>query len=155
MRRVVSSPARTVEEYLDALEPGRRDLLARVRALVVDNLPEGYVETMAWGMPCYVVPLERFPGTYNGEPLGYVAFAAQKRHCSLYLMWLHAGSEAEREFREQWAAGGRTLDMGRSCLRFRRLEDLDLDLLGRAIASQPVDEHLASYQRIRGATRAG
>ncbi|GAA4983992.1 DUF1801 domain-containing protein [Kineococcus glutinatus] len=147
---MVTSTAATVEEYLDALEPDRRETLTAVRALVLENLPPGYAETTALGMPTYVVPLERYPDTYNGRPLSYVAFAAQRQHNSLYLMGLYSDPEAERAFREEWTASGCRLDMGKSCLHFRRLGDLDLPLLARTIASRPVERFLATSARMHG-----
>jgi hypothetical protein len=95
------------------------------------------------------VPLERYPDTYNGQPLGYVALAAQKRHYALYLMGLYSDTEQDRDFRARWQATGRSLDMGKSCLRFKRLDDLDLDLVAEVVASMPVDEFLATYERVR------
>ena len=100
-------------------------------------------------MISWVVPLERFPDTYNGQPLGYVSLAAQKRHFSLYLMGLSSSVERELDFRERWTAGGRKLDMGKACLRFRRLEDLDLGLVAAAIASTSVEDYVELYARAR------
>ncbi len=95
------------------------------------------------------MPLERYPDTYNGQPLGYVALAAQKRHFSLYLMGLYSDSQQDRDFRARWTATGRKLDMGKSCLRFRRLDDLDLDLVAAVVAAMPVETFLATYERVR------
>lgn len=142
--------ATTAEDYLVDLPPARREIVARVRELVLDDLPPGYEETIAWGMVCWVVPLARYPNTYNGQPLGYVALAAQKRYHSLYLMGLYPDGEREREFRARWEAGGRRLDMGKSCLRFRSLDDLDLDLLAETIAATSVEDFLALYEQGRG-----
>jgi len=136
----------TVDEYLEALDPARRPAIEAIRKLVADNLPAGYQETMAWGMPSYVVPLERYPDTYNGQPLGYVSFAAQKARNSIYLMGLYSDTDEDRSFRERWA-GGKKLDMGKSCVRFKALEDLDLPLIGETIASMPVDRFLDTYER--------
>ena len=144
------SDATTAEGYLDDLPPQRREIVARVRELVLANVPAGYEETLAWGMLCWVVPLTRYPTTYNGQPLGYVALAAQKRYYSLYLMALYPDGAREREFRQRWEAGGRRLDMGKSCLRFRSLDDLDLDLLAETIAATPVEDYLALYEQGRG-----
>ncbi|GAB7193538.1 hypothetical protein NUM3379_42480 [Kineococcus sp. NUM-3379] len=133
----------TVGEYLDLLPPERRELLARLRSLVLENLPPGYTETLAWGMPSYVV----LPRARAGRPLGYLALASQKRYCSVYLMGLATDPGAERAFREAWTATGRRLDMGRGCLRFRRWEDLDAGLLAEVVASRPVEEFLAAHER--------
>ena len=117
--------------------------------MVVEALPSGYEEHLAHGMPTWSVPLERLPDTYNGEPLGYVALASPTRHASLYLMGLYADVEDRLDFRGRWEAGGRRLDMGKACLRFRRLADLDLALVREAVASTSVEEYVALYRRSR------
>lgn len=85
----------------------------------------------------------------RGQALGYVSYKPQKRHHSLYLMGLFSESEADLRFREGYAARGPWLDMGKSCLRFRRMDDLELGLIGEAIAALPVDRFLAIYERDR------
>lgn len=144
---VTTPPA--VQDLLDGLEPDRRAVVEQVRAVVAEAVPEGYAETVDFGMITWSVPLERFPDTYNGKPLAYVSLAAQKRHYSLYLMGLYSSVESETAFRERWTAGGRRLDMGKACLRFRRVEDLDLPLLAEVVASTGVDDYLALYARAR------
>jgi hypothetical protein len=139
----------TPEEYLAALEPDRRDVLEPVHDVVQAAVPPGYERTVDFGMISWVVPLSRFPDTYNGRPLGYVSLAAQKRHCSLYLMGLAASTERELSFRQRWTAQGRELDMGKACLRFRRVEDLDLDLVTEAVASAGVEDYLELYATAR------
>lgn len=135
--------------YLDGLEPGRRTVVEQVRQLVDAAVPAGYEQTVDFGMITWCVPLERFPDTYNGHPLGYVSLASQKRHLSLYLMGLYSRTEAELDFRARWTAGGRRLDMGKACLRFRSVEDLDVSLLQEAIAATGVEDYLALYAAAR------
>jgi len=144
----------TVAEYLDSLPPERRDMLSAVRDVVSAAMPAGYREGFAFGMITWCVPLERFPDTYNGQPLGYVALAAQKRHYALYLMGLYADSEEAASFRQRWETGGRRLDMGKSCLRFRRLDELDLDLLAARTATTDVPTYLARYHPAPRRTRS-
>ena len=139
----------TPQEYLEALDPERRAVIEPVHDVVQAAMPAGYERTIEFGMLSWVVPLSRFPDTYNGRPLGYVSLAAQKRHCSLYLMGLYADVERELSFRERWTAGGRKLDMGKACLRFRRVEDLDLDLVAEAVASTDVESYLELYAKAR------
>lgn len=134
------SEATTVEEYLAELPEDRREAIARVRELVLSRLPDGYEETMDFGMVGYVVPLDRCPDTYNGRQLMYAALASQKNHMSLYLMCAYTDEDANAAFRAAYAATGKRLDMGRSCVRFRRVDDLALDVIGDAIASVGVDE---------------
>lgn len=147
--------ASTVDAYLDALAEPARTCMRQVRALLRAHLPEGYVESMTWGMPGYEIPLARYPKTYNGKPLMYAAFAAQKRHNALYLNMAYADSEAERALRDAWAAAGRRLDMGKSCLRFRRYEDLLVEPLARIIAGTPPDAFITQYEQVRAATLSG
>lgn len=138
------SEAENVEEYIAGLPEGRREAIRAVRELILANLPEGYAEEMAFGMIGYVVPLERCPDTYNGRPLSYAALASQKNHMSLYLMSVYG--EAGEAFRERWAATGKKLDMGKSCVRFRSLDDLALDVIAAEIAANPVDLHIEHYE---------
>ena len=150
MTRVVSSAAATVEEYLAELPAERREVVQRVRGLVNDHLPEGYVECMQYGMISWVVPLERYPTTYNKQPLAVLSLAAQKSAYSLYLMGLYADEESAERFRQRWVSTGRRLDMGKSCLRFRRFEDLDTELLGEAVGGLGVDDFVDAAERARG-----
>jgi hypothetical protein len=145
---------RTVDEYLASLPDDRREVLATVRDVVVANLPPGYAESMTWGMPTYEVPLERYPDTYNGKPLAYVSLAAQKKHYAVYLMGVYSDGPLDRDFRARWAPpSGKRLDMGKSCVRFTKLADADLPLIGETVAALPVEEFLAVYERERGRAR--
>jgi hypothetical protein len=154
---MVSSAARTVDAYLDSLPSDRREIISTVRDVIVRNLPEGYSETMDYGMIGYGVPLERFPATYNGHPLCYAGLASQKNHCSLYLMSAYGTGGGEREgwLRDAFARAGKKLDMGKSCIRFKTLDDLPLPAIGEFIASVPADEFIALYERSREGTKSG
>jgi hypothetical protein len=142
------SDAATVDAYLAELPGERREAIEAVRRVILDNLPDGFVEGMQYGMIGYFVPLERYPETYNGEPLSVAGLASQKRYMSLYLMCVYADDDVSW-FEERWTATGRTLDMGKSCVRFRRLEDVALDVVGEAIARTSVDDFIAQYERSR------
>lgn len=146
---MAKSTAATVEEYLATLPEDRRNVIASMRALVRAHLPEGYREGMNWGMIVYEVPLERYPKTYNKQPLCYVALAAQKAHYALYLNCIDAGSAREQRLREEFERAGKTLDMGKACIRFKATTDLALDALGRVIAETPVDAFIARYEMAR------
>jgi hypothetical protein len=141
------STATTVEQYLGELTPERRAAVEGVRAVIVENLPEGYEEGMQYGMIGYHVPLARYPETYNGQPLAYAALASQKRYLSLYLYSVYA--DRESSFREAYRQTGKRLDMGKCCVRFRSLDDLPLELIGRTVGATPVDEFLRAYERSR------
>jgi hypothetical protein len=143
------STAATVAEYLAELPEERRAVVAAVRDLVLRSLPAGYGETMNWGMISYEVPLARYPDTYNGQPLSYAALAAQKGHYALYLNCVYQSEERAASLADAFARAGKRLDMGRSCVRFRRLDDLALDAVAESIASTPPDAFIASYERSR------
>ena len=151
---MVSSTAATPDEYVAALPDDRRAAVQAVRDVVNASLPDGYREGMSHGMIAWYVPLERFPDTYNGEPLGLAALASQKNHLSLYLNSVYGDGATEAWFRERWQASGKKLDMGKSCVRFRRLEDLPLDVIGETIARADVEAFLRSYRDARGSSRA-
>ena len=145
--------ADTVEGYLAALPEDRRAAIARVRDTIRANLPEGYEEVMNWGMIAYQVPLDAYPNTYNKEPLLYAALASQKNHMAVYLSAIYSDDGARERFEAEYQATGKRFDVGKSCVRFRRLDDLPLDVIGRAIASCPLDVFVARYEQSRGISR--
>lgn len=139
----------SVEDYLEELPRERREALQAVRKMVLDNLPAGYIETMNWGMITYEIPLERYPDTYNKRPLMYAALASQKNHMSLHLMCVYSHKESRIRFEEKFKASGKKLNMGKSCVRFKRVEDLPLDVIGEAIAGTSVEAYIRIYQESR------
>ena len=143
------SNATTVEEYLASLPEDRREAISAVRSLILERLPEGYEEEMRWGMICYEVPLAIQPDTYNGKPLMYAALASQKRHMAVYLSGVYADPGAREDFEQAYRATGRRMDMGKSCVRFRRLDDLPLEVIGEAVARYSVNEFVDLYHRGR------
>ena len=146
---MAKSDAATVDAYLAELPEERRATVMRVRDVVLANLPEGYEETMSLGMPAYVVPLAAYPSTYNKQPLMYAALAAQKHYTSLYLMGVYTEPETERWFHDAYRASGKRLDVGKSCVRFKRAEDLPLDLIGAAIARITPARFIRRYEAVR------
>lgn len=146
---VVRSEAATVEDYLEELPPERQEVVSQVRQMILENLPEGYSESMNWGMISYEIPLETYPETYNGQPLGYVALAAQKNHYSLYLMGVYSDPEQEARLKEGYQQAGMKLDVGKSCVRFKKLEDLAVDVVSELIAATTPQEMIARYEQSR------
>ena len=140
------SNATTVEEYLSALPDDRREAIERVRRTILEKLPQGYEEVMNWGMITYQVPLETFPNTYNGQPLMYAALASQKNHMAVYLTGIYMSDEARRDFEAAYKATGKRLDAGKSCVRFKKLEDLPLELIGEYIGSEEVEGFVARFE---------
>ena len=151
---MASSKASTVQEYLDELPEERRAVVSAVRKTIRKNLPAGYREGMLWGMITYTVPLERFPDTYNGQPLMYAALAAQKNNFAMYLTCHGPKSEERSRLEAGFRKAGKKLDMGGSCVRFRRLEDLPLDVIGDAVAKVPLEKFLARYREVKPAAKS-
>lgn len=147
----MQSEAKTVAEYLESLPEDRRASISAVRDTILVSLPDGYEETMNWGMICYQVPLEIHPETYNGLPLMYAALASQKNHMAVYLTGVYMSEDTRAEFEREYQATGKRMDMGKSCVRFRKLEDLPLDLVGRCIAELEVAEFCTRYEEIHSA----
>lgn len=139
----------TVTEYLAQETPERRAALEVVRALVRKNADPRLEEGMQYGMIAWYVPHSVFPAGYHTDPkqpLPYAALASQKNHMSLYLMTAYAeGSEGEAWIRAAWPKTAKKLDMGKSCIRFKSVEDLALDVVGEAIRRVSVDDFLAAY----------
>ena len=146
---MASSKAATAEEYLQELPEDRRAVVSAVRDVVLRNLPAGYREMMGYGMITWGIPLEDYPDTYNGQPIGPAALAAQKHYYALYLLTPYQDPAQEQWLREEFRKAGKKLDMGKSCLRFRKLDDLPLDVIGKLIASTPPREFIAQHEAAR------
>jgi hypothetical protein len=149
---MVSSAAKTVDAYVKELSPDRRRAIAKVRALVKQNLPKGFAEGMDFGMIVYHVPLKVFPDTYNGHPLGVVALASQKQYMALYLA-VYQDPALERWFRAAYRATGKKLDMGKSCVRFRSLDDLPLDVIADVVRKVTPADVIAWHEAVHGAKK--
>lgn len=156
------SQAATVEDLLAALPEDRRQVMEAVRELVNAHLPEGYEEGVQYGMIGWFVPHSRYPAGYHTnprQPLPYMALAAQKQHFSLYMMGLYVASSADGDtadvawFRDAWAATGKKLDLGKSCLRFKRLDDLALDVVAAAVARVPAATYIERYEAVKPVKR--
>jgi uncharacterized protein YdhG (YjbR/CyaY superfamily) len=153
VRSAAKSPAKSIAEYLNELPEDRRAVIAELRKLIRKNLPKGYDEAVNFGMLCYQIPLERYPDTYNKQPLGYVALASQKNYYALYLMGAYMDPKQEAALKDAFAKAGRKMDMGKSCLRFRKLEDLPLDGVAKVIASTPPEKFIEMYEKNRPARK--
>ena len=149
---MVQSKAKTVEQYLAELPPDRREAINAVRKVILRNLPDGFEEVMQYGMISYVVPHKLFPAGYHcdpTQPLTYAGLASQKNYMALYLMCIYGHQETNDWFVKTYKATGKKLDMGKSCVRFKKLEDLPLDVIGQAIARVPVDKYIKTYEELR------
>jgi hypothetical protein len=148
-----STSPETVAEYLRGLDPERRRTLNAVRRVVNENLPKGYVEGLNYGIICWFVPLKTFPDTYNGHPLCCAALAAQKNYNSLYLMAAYGDPKQAAVLRDGFKQHGLKLDMGKSCVRFKSLEDLPLDVIGSVIASLPPQKLIDAHEAVHAKKR--
>lgn len=142
------SEAKTVDAYLAQLPEDRRAAISAVREVILENLPDGYEESMNWGMIAYEVPLSTYPDTYNGQPLAYAALASQKNHMAVYLSGIYMDQKAREKFERDYRATGKRIDVGKSCVRFRKLEDLPLPVIGEAIAYLPADEFVERVKAV-------
>ncbi|MFO0576502.1 MAG: DUF1801 domain-containing protein [Polyangia bacterium] len=154
----MQSKPTSVEQYLAALPEDRRVAIAAVRATILKNLDKEYQETLQYGMLGYSVPHSVYPAGYHSDPrqpLPFAALASQKGHMSLYMMGLYCGcsdgdgdNEQTRWFKESWLRTGKKLDMGKACIRFKRLEDVPLEVIGEAIRRIPARTYIARYEEV-------
>ena len=144
----MQSNAATVDQYLAELPEDRREVIQKVRQVIRQNLPKGYEEVMNWGMITYQVPLEVYPDTYNKQPLMYAALASQKNHMAVYLSAIYLDESERNTFETDYMATGKRYDVGKSCVRFRTLEDLPLEVIGRAIAFMDMEEFVYRVKEI-------
>ena len=150
----MQSKAKTVAEYIASLPSDQREVLAAVRTVILANLDRGYQEAMQYGMVGYSVPHSRYPAGYHcdpKQPLPFAALAAQKNSLSLHLMGLYMNPSELKWFTQAWKATGKKLDMGKACVRFKKLDDVALDVVGEAFRRVSADAWIATYE----ATLAG
>ena len=146
---MVSTSTTTATDYLASLPQDRREVISAVRELILRNLPEGYQETINWGMLSYEVPLETYPDTYNKKPLSYVGLAAQKNYNSLYLMSVYQDPADYQELMQAIARMGVKPDMGKSCIRFKKLDRIPLEKIARLIAITSVQVFVATAKSLQ------
>ena len=142
----------TVAAYLASLTPDKRAVIEEARALVHKHISRGYAEFMNWGVINWGIPLEEFPNTYNGQPLCYVALGAQKNYNAFYLMGAYDGSNGAKGLADAFKKAGKRLDMGKCCLRFKTLDDLELTSVAKQIAMSTPEDYIAYYTRTKGLT---
>ncbi len=145
----MTSKAKTVKEYLAGLPADRRGAIEAVRKVILKSLDKGYEEGMQYGMIGYFVPHSIYPDGYHcdsKQPLPFAGLASQKNYMSVYLSCVYGNPEQEAWFRKEWAKTGKKLDMGKACIRFKKPEDLALDVIGKAIARVPVKQFVGYYE---------
>lgn len=151
----MTSEAGSVDEYVAALSPERREPFERLRAVIAEHMPPGFEETMSWGMPCWAVPLEAFPEGYLGnprQPLPLLSIAWQKRYLAFYHLGLYANPVLLERFLSAYeAAVGKKPDMGKSCLRFADPSRIPYELIGELASWITVDECISFYTNAKTA----
>ncbi len=147
----MTSKATTIQQYLDELPEDRQPAIEAVRNEILKSLPAGYQEGMQYGMIGYFVPHATYPAGYHcdkTQPLPFLHLASQKNHMAIYLFCLYLNPTLKEEFLEKWAATGKKVDMGGACVRFKKIENLPLELIGEYVAKIPVNEFIANYESI-------
>ena len=150
----MKSEATTVDQYLSELPTDRRESISAVRKVILDHLPEGLEEAMNWGMITYQVPLEAYPDTYNGKPLMYAALASQKNNMAVYLTAIYMSDEKRETFEKRYKATGKRMDVGKSCVRFKKLDQLPLELIGEVIGSVSVNDFIDGVREATSVRKA-
>lgn len=148
----MKSTATTIDEYLESLAEERRVAICAVREAILSNLPVGFEECMQYGMISYVVPHALYPAGYHADPtlpLVLASLGSQKNHMALYLMCVYADESKAEWLKNAFEARGKKLDMGKGCLRFKRLEALPLDVIGELFAGVSVEKYVEQYVNAR------
>jgi hypothetical protein len=143
------SKAITVDQYLADLPADRRESLQAVRQVILKNLDGGFEEGMQYGIIGYYVPHRVYPAGYHcdpKQPLPFAALASQKNYMTLHLMTIYGDTRQRASFEQAWAKSGKKLDAGKGCIRFKRLDDIPLDVIGEAIRRVTAKKHIEMYE---------
>lgn len=147
----MQSKATTVDQYFDELPEERKEVMGRLRQVILENLPEGFEETMNYGMPGYVVPHSLYPDGYHCDPklpLPFINLASQKQHIGFYHMGIYSDRELLDWFQKEYAQRVPTkLNMGKSCIRFRNPKHIPYDLLGELVSKVSVQDWVNTYDK--------
>jgi hypothetical protein len=144
----MQSKATTVKAYLSELPEDRRKALEALRKVIRKNLDKGYEEGMQYGMIGYYVPHKVFPDGYHcdpSQPLPFGGMASQKNHMSFYFMCIYGDEKLRDWFIKAWKKTGKKLDMGKACIRFKKIDDLPLEVIGEAVRRVPVKQFIDFY----------
>jgi uncharacterized protein YdhG (YjbR/CyaY superfamily) len=142
--------AQNPEEYIAQLPEERIEAVERLRKVILNNLPKGFVEQMSYGMPGYIVPHSEYPDGYHCDPklpLPFMSFASQKNFVSLYHMGIYADPELMKWFTEEYPKHCKTkLDMGKSCIRFKKVDQIPFDLIGELVGKMSMQQWIDIYE---------
>ena len=154
----MKSKATTVKEYLASLPEDRRKGIEVVRKVILKNLDKHYEESMLWGMIGYAVPHHVWPTGYHcdpSKPLMMAALSSQKNNLSVYLMSVYSDKAERAWFQKAWAKTGKKLNMGGCCIRFTKVDDAALDVIGEAIRRTPAKAYVENYVKTLASTGRG
>ena len=154
----MKSKATTVKEYLASLPEDRRKGIEVVRKVILKNLDKHYEESMLWGMIGYAVPHRVWPTGYHcdpSKPLMMAALSSQKNNLSVYLMSVYSDKAEHAWFQKSWAKTGKKLNMGGSYIRFTKVDDAALDVIGEAIRRTPAKAYVEHYVKTLASTGRG
>jgi hypothetical protein len=146
---------KTPAQYIASLPADRAETIETVRAFVNKHIPRGYDECLIWGTIGWVIPLSRYPDTYNKQPITYVALSSQKNYCSLYLMGAHWSASQLEQLKTAFKGAGKKLDMGKCCVHFETPDELPLEAVGKLISAIPSERWIEMYEESRLMTKAG
>ncbi len=154
----MQSKATTPKEYLASLEPERRKAIEAVRKVVKANLDPKIKEIMSYGMLGYCIPRSVYKYGYHcnpDQPLPFINLGSQKNHMALYLFCIYGNDKEVAWFEKAWKKTGKKLDMGKSCLRFKKLEDISLEVIGEAVSRMSAEKFIEQYEAALEGTAAG
>jgi hypothetical protein len=147
----MQSKATTVEQYLAELPEDRKDIIADLRKTLKKNLPKGFIEEISYGMIGYVVPHSIYPNGYHCNPklpLPFINVASQKNHIAIYHMGIYASKELLKWFEIEWPKhSSKKLDMGKSCLKFKKAEDVPLKLIAELATKVTPQQWIENYEK--------
>ena len=146
----MTSDAKNPEEYINSLPEERKIYIEKLRSVIQKNLPKGFEEGMNYGMMGYYVPHTIYPKGYHckpSDPLPFMGFASQKNSINFYHMGIYANKELYDWFVEEYPKySSRKLDMGKSCIRFKKFEEIPFDLIGELVTKISVEDWIATYE---------
>lgn len=146
----MQSTAATPEEYIASLPEDRQQAILKLREVILENLPAGFSEEMQYGMMGYVVPHSLYPAGYHCDPkiaLPFLGMASQKNFVALYHMGIYADEELLNWFTSEYPKHSKKkLDMGKSCIRFKKTEDIPYQLIGELAAKMTPEQWITLYE---------
>lgn len=147
----MQSSAKTPDQYITELPEDRKEVMLKLRDVTLKNLPKGFEEQMSYGMLGYVVPHSIYPNGYHcntKDPLPFFAIASQKNSINIYHMMVYADKNLHDWFSAEYPKYCKSkLDMGKSCIRFKKMDDIPFDLIGELLSKVTVEQWISEYEK--------